>query len=449
MDGVHFCTRMPVSPGLQAQADMLAVQDNPRNAHSVTAGGLSIAGGWSASLALPIGAKWANGRTSKVKILNDSAKIKEKIRQYANLWSQHANITFNFVGSGDAEIRVNNEFARVIIHEFGHALGCIHEHQSPAAGIPWNREAVYVYYERTVGWTHAQTGANIFQLYAAGSTQFSGFDTKSIMLYAVPAALTTNGFSVGWNDQLSDTDKAFIAQRQTPPRHLGVDHKDLLGRVHLFNTLEDHAWNAPQRRTTRRITFARPYAVPPKVILWMNALNMAKDKNWRFAATTENITATGFSVNLDTWSDSAGVVSGTCHTNDVNSGYTAELTNSGRVDFPAGAFDRPRRPPTVLIALNAIDSGTGRNMRAKLSADGLSVTGMNWHIDAWVDSLLYSVPSCEFVIDFVHPCKAEDRVRLFDVRWFITAAIWNATAALPTVLTLWLQHTPSTPRAIS
>src|SRR6202035_3432372 len=28
------------------------------------------------------------------------------------------------------------EFARSILHEFGHALGMLHEHQSPANGIP-------------------------------------------------------------------------------------------------------------------------------------------------------------------------------------------------------------------------------------------------------------------------------------------------------------------------
>ena len=38
------------------------------------------------------------------------------------------------------------EYSRVVIHEFGHALGCIHEHQSPAADIPWDKEAVYRYY---------------------------------------------------------------------------------------------------------------------------------------------------------------------------------------------------------------------------------------------------------------------------------------------------------------
>jgi hypothetical protein len=29
-----------------------------------------------------------------------------------------------------------------VLHEFGHALGLVHEHQHPAGGIQWNRPQV-------------------------------------------------------------------------------------------------------------------------------------------------------------------------------------------------------------------------------------------------------------------------------------------------------------------
>lgn len=32
------------------------------------------------------------------------------------------------------------------------------------------------------------------------------------MLYPIPKELTTNGFEVGWNTHLSETDKAFMGQ---------------------------------------------------------------------------------------------------------------------------------------------------------------------------------------------------------------------------------------------
>ena len=40
----------------------------------------------------------------------------------------------------------DEEYDRVVLHEFGHALGAIHEHQSPHGGIPWDRAKVIAYY---------------------------------------------------------------------------------------------------------------------------------------------------------------------------------------------------------------------------------------------------------------------------------------------------------------
>ena len=37
----------------------------------------------------------------------------------------------------------DDEYRRVVLHEFGHALGLAHEHQSPGVAIPWNEQKVY------------------------------------------------------------------------------------------------------------------------------------------------------------------------------------------------------------------------------------------------------------------------------------------------------------------
>jgi hypothetical protein len=106
----------------------------------------------------------------------------------------------------------DGEYSRVVIHEFGHALGCIHEHQSPAANIPWDKEAVYRYYAGPPNnWTRAQVDLNLFQRYSQSSMQFTEFDKNSIMLYPIPNDLTIGDFEVGWNKFLSANDKAFIA----------------------------------------------------------------------------------------------------------------------------------------------------------------------------------------------------------------------------------------------
>ena len=48
-----------------------------------------------------------------------------------------------------------DEVRRVVLHEFGHALGLIHEHQNPkGGGIEWNRDAV----QRRPLWAAQQLG---------------------------------------------------------------------------------------------------------------------------------------------------------------------------------------------------------------------------------------------------------------------------------------------------
>jgi len=200
---------------------------------------------------LAVPKKWANGKRLRVHFLGGEPLVQEKVKHYAALWEPYANIHFDFVNDPAAEIRVGfvmdgtswsalgtdsletnffppgtatmnygwltpeseeQEFSRVIVHEFGHALGCIHEHQNPANNIPWNREAVYRYYADR-GWNKARVDQNLFRKYEMDQSQYTEFDQKSIMLYPIPKELTDGKMEVGWNRQLSETDKRFIAEQ--------------------------------------------------------------------------------------------------------------------------------------------------------------------------------------------------------------------------------------------
>lgn len=192
--------------------------------------------------------KWPNGSVITVSLNGGTTKVRNKVMQFAKEWSKYANITFNFVTSGTAQIRVtftagagsysyigkdalgiasnketmnfgwfddntsDTEFSRTTIHEFGHALGMIHEHQHPLAAIPWDKPKVYAYYAGYPNyWSQAQVDNNLFAKYSTSQTQYSAYDKLSIMHYSISSTLTTNGFSVGNNTVLSATDKQFIA----------------------------------------------------------------------------------------------------------------------------------------------------------------------------------------------------------------------------------------------
>jgi hypothetical protein len=110
------------------------------------------------------------------------------------------------------ENHTEEEIRQVILHEFGHALGLVHEHQSPVANIPWNKPKVYKYYHDTQNppWTQQMVEENIFKLYLTSATNYTKFDSLSIMCYAIPPSLTIGGYSTPWNSNLSDTDIKFI-----------------------------------------------------------------------------------------------------------------------------------------------------------------------------------------------------------------------------------------------
>ncbi|KAK7685784.1 hypothetical protein QCA50_011130 [Cerrena zonata] len=100
-----------------------------------------------------------------------------------------------------------------ILHEFGHALGLMHEHQSPARGgtITLEENAVYRFYMASQGWSAAQVKAQIIDVYNKKDvSNYSNLDTKSIMMYFMPAAMNKQHKEIKPNTKLTDTDKAFM-----------------------------------------------------------------------------------------------------------------------------------------------------------------------------------------------------------------------------------------------
>ena len=117
------------------------------------------------------------------------------------------NPTMNFGWFNDSSS--DSEIQRTTLHEFGHALGAIHEHSSPVANIQWDVDAVYSQYA-SYGWSESQVDNNLFSKYSQNQVTNSEYDPESIMHYPINNNLTLNNFSVGYNTVLSDLDKKFI-----------------------------------------------------------------------------------------------------------------------------------------------------------------------------------------------------------------------------------------------
>jgi Astacin (Peptidase family M12A) len=190
---------------------------------------------------------WPAGYPLRITFLEGLQAVQQKVIFYAQQWREYANISFDFGNDPDAEIRITfregfsqsyigvsalyapasaatmnlwltpsdseEEYSRIVLHEFGHALGLIHEHQSPAIGIKWDHQAVIQ--ELTsppYNCTKKEIEENYFERLAITQTQYTRFDPKSIMLYWIPARWTLDGFSTSWNTMLSATDKQFISK---------------------------------------------------------------------------------------------------------------------------------------------------------------------------------------------------------------------------------------------
>ena len=200
--------------------------------------------------------KWPTGSVLKCRFLDGSAKMKKKVEAFAHEWEQHCSIRFKFVASGSAEVRISffadagswsavgrdalnqsyfpvhqptmnygwlrddtpdEEYSRVVLHEFGHALASIHEHQAPKFSRVWDKAGRHEVLSGAAQLLERRrhptqrTGK-----FSPQGMSFTPYDPDSIMLYAFDGRLFSDGKGpTNSNTSLSKTDIKMIKSMYT------------------------------------------------------------------------------------------------------------------------------------------------------------------------------------------------------------------------------------------
>lgn len=256
LPALRVCLDKHLPPDLAARAADYAIRENPANRPY---GADDPRKADPRTLAIQVGKKWklpedGSPLVLRVRFLGGNATIQQKIVAQVRQLEQWAHVRFEFVKTGTAEIRIGfdyqdgswsyigldanfvpqnqktmnfgwlyattatSEYSSVVKHEFLHALGAIHEHQSPGAAINWDREKVYKAYGAPPNsWDRETIDSNVLDRYGPEGMSYTEFDPHSIMLYPVDPELTTDGFGTGWNTDLSARDREFLAQHYPRP----------------------------------------------------------------------------------------------------------------------------------------------------------------------------------------------------------------------------------------
>lgn len=229
-----FCKPLPAFD-IEASR-RVALAERPTNALSASSSGRS-------KRALGQFSKfWAPGRTLTVGFFNETpVEHQAAIEKVARQWLCWANLKFDFVDSPFADIRIYTGgednysqvgtdallaspmdatmalgikpddplFGRTVLHEFGHVLGLLHEHQHPKADIPWDVPKLYAYFAAK-GIDQQTVDINLLDKIDKALAKGTPYDRTSIMHYSVLQEQTVGDWEVGINHTLSRRDRKFV-----------------------------------------------------------------------------------------------------------------------------------------------------------------------------------------------------------------------------------------------
>ncbi len=160
----------------------------------------------------------AGGRDSQIRISYNQPGYWSQLGQNSVVYTAQEEPSMNLDGMDSNAGALNNpEIEGVILHEFGHALGLLHEHQSPAAtcGNEFNWEYITNYLKgEPNNWDDETIKFNLAP-FAGEDLMLTDFDSKSVMLYFFPteyylAGQNSTCYIPHSNDSISETDRVTV-----------------------------------------------------------------------------------------------------------------------------------------------------------------------------------------------------------------------------------------------
>ncbi len=266
MDPFVPCRLMKLPAHQQIEAARSAIAINPSNApvnvpelipEPKEDGGEEAAMPRMLRLALRTSKWWgAGGVKLGVSFMdNPPADLRARILSHANAWSRTANVQFS--ESSQGEIRLarqpgqgyysylgpdclqipagqptlnldsftmqteDSEFYRVVRHEFGHALGFIHEHMRRQIVQRIDPAKAIAFFGATQGWTAQEVQEQVLTPYEdTALKETPSADTLSVMCYSLPGSIMVDGLPVPGGTDIDANDYSLVATlypRSTTP----------------------------------------------------------------------------------------------------------------------------------------------------------------------------------------------------------------------------------------
>lgn len=210
-----------------------------------------IQGGVNSKAVADITKTWQSGDTIRIKFLNGTETLQNKVKQYASIWLEYADLVFEYV-ENDADVKISfdwegklvswstigtdcrlvpqnesslnfvylddpdEEFVRgEVLRAFGHVLGLGFEHKNPSSPLVFKANAAATlqdYY----GLTEEEV-IDFMAQYQTDQMNYTNYDKSSIMVAEIPGSILENRrLATTFNTELSENDIAFISQLYKP-----------------------------------------------------------------------------------------------------------------------------------------------------------------------------------------------------------------------------------------